>query len=60
MYVKIKIELGNDAMKTSEDVVQALTQLALDLSQSGVLFVGKTLTIPDINGNKVGALKVKE
>lgn len=61
--MKIKIVIHTDltlAMQTEAHVTAALQQLALDLSQSGPLFVGKKITICAVDGNEVGYFKVKE
>lgn len=61
MKIKIVIHTDlTDKMQTDVHVVQALQQLALDLSQSGPLYVGKKLTICSTDGNEVGTFKVKE
>lgn len=46
---KLKIELGNDAMQTPEDVADALEKVVRDL-RNGV----RNRNIYDENGNKVG------
>ena len=48
---KLKIELGNDAMQTPEDVAEALEGVASRLKNTG----RREGAIFDTNGNKVGA-----
>jgi hypothetical protein len=61
MRFRITITLGNDAMKTSEDVASALRVVAKHVD--GYDFASKTLpgmvhAIHDLNGNRVGDWKV--
>ena len=47
---RIKIELGNDAMRTARDIRRALAKLDLEsIAQSG-----REKKILDVNGNSVG------
>lgn len=54
MKFQLEIELGNDAMQTTEDVAEALEQVAKELS----LIVSGWGSIRDRNGNKVGTWKL--
>lgn len=51
MTFTVKIEMGNDAMKSRFDVARALRQLANKVNESGHMN-GK---IMDFNGNSVGS-----
>ena len=54
MKFTLEIELGNDAMRTANDVANALDRIADE-----VLFVGLTgRAIRDTNGNTVGKWEV--
>jgi len=48
----IKIELGNDAMRTRRDVVRVLRELAATIDDGSKREEGK---IRDANGNSVGS-----
>lgn len=50
----LKIEIGNDAMKTDEDIAGALEQLAANIRNDGLF----DRHIRDINGNTVGYYEV--
>jgi len=50
----LKIELGNDAMRTDEDIAGALLQLAKRIRTDGLF----DSAIRDINGNVVGYYEV--
>jgi hypothetical protein len=48
----LKIKLGNDAMSSSDDIIEALSEVTNKLS------LGKTSgMIYDLNGNSVGEFK---
>ena len=49
----LKIEMGNDAMQSREDVAEAL-RLVVDQLESG----WGSGDIHDLNGNKVGSFKL--
>ena len=63
MTIAIEIELGNDAMRTARDVVDALT-LSFAKTTSVPLFdalpVGASGVVADRNGNTVGRWSVEE
>lgn len=55
MAFSLRIELGNDAMQTPEDIVEALRSVARKLEG------GDTEgTIRDLNGNTVGSFEIEE
>ncbi len=54
----LTIKLGNDAMRTLEDVADALESVARSL-RVGTCY-GQTRPIHDINGNRVGEWKWPE
>lgn len=57
--VSIKIRLGNDAMQTPLDVAKALMHLALKLETNSEISEVEDLAIIDINGNRVGEMKIR-
>lgn len=56
---KLEIELGNDAMRKTWEVGDAI-ESAMAHQATDRLKVGDTGRIMDINGNKVGSWKVVE
>lgn len=52
--VTIEIKLGNYAMRTVEQLADALNKLALVIRDLAYCEYTDTLSIFDINGNKVG------
>ena len=53
--ITITIAIGNEAMETRGDVVEALTR---NLGLDGVLTAGQSGSIFDLNGNRVGGWAV--
>ena len=51
----LKIDLGNDAMKTGDDIAGALEKTGEKIRKTGKMFTGK---IRDIKGNVVGHYEV--
>jgi hypothetical protein len=58
MKLVIEIDLGNDAMKTGQDVIEALADTSI--VAIGELGDGDSGRIRDANGNSVGIWKVEE
>lgn len=60
MHFEIKIELGNDAMQTWEDIRLALRESAVRIGRAfqGEPMAGDSVAIFDVNGNRVGVCKV--
>jgi hypothetical protein len=59
MTFTLKINLGNDAMQTPEDVAEALRNAAVKVAMQGGNFdAGDGAGIRDENGNTVGSWKV--
>ncbi len=54
---EVKINLGNEAMQTPQDVVGALLRLAKTLGYLSVFDHGAS-KIMDINGNTVGSWRI--
>lgn len=61
----LKIDLGNDAMRTDDDIVYALREAAQDIEKVFDLFTTDGVQMPpnhypvrDRNGNKVGYYEV--
>jgi hypothetical protein len=59
MTFTLKIELGNDAMQTGDDVNLALKSIFNRTSECDVLSKGNEGSIRDLNGNSVGSWEVK-
>lgn len=57
--VTVEIEVGNDAMQTSEDVATALQKVSFILEENE-LRDNMRIDIFDENGNNVGALRFLE
>lgn len=55
----LRIELGNDAMKTGEDVAEALRGVAENISVPSDLEDGDYGDVRDFNGNRVGSYEVQ-
>lgn len=61
MEFRLTITLGNDAMRTSQDVADALQQVRTKISGYPSYFESDTSgTIKDANGNTVGTWEVVE
>ena len=58
MAFKVSIHLGNDAMHTAQDVVDALRRIADRIESDGYM-PSKYQTIRDLNGNDVGRYAAK-
>jgi len=61
MQITITIDLGNEAMQTPEDVVDAVTRTMLrsqNVSRVGALTPGDFGHLTDFNGNAVGRWEV--
>ena len=58
MKIEIKLETGNEAFQTSDDVADALVKLA-DRIRSWELSRIEGLVF-DTNGNRVGTIKIKD
>lgn len=56
--VTLRINLGNAAMQTGDDVAGALRNVAARVEEFGSLEDGLRLLIVDDNGNRVGQLEV--
>ena len=54
-HFNLKIEMGNDAMQTPEDVADALETVAAKMKNSG----SRSGPIFDLNGNKVGTYELR-
>ena len=53
----LTIHLGNDAMRTPEDVADALTRIAREIrSNPGAIYK----SINDLNGNQVGIYEFRQ
>ena len=53
----LEIELGNEAMESHADIVDALNRVAFEMLSPAQPTSG---AIRDINGNKVGGWRIKE
>jgi hypothetical protein len=59
MKFKLEIELGNDAMQTFDDVLEALQESHSSLADGSEPFiVGDYDLLRDVNGNTVGKWEV--
>ncbi len=59
MRLTIEVELGNDAMRTGEDVSRLLLGLSGRVRHRGELDLGHGGRLMDINGNSVGTWEVE-
>lgn len=50
----LRIELGNDAMQTAQDIAEALRDTAVRIGYGAVIGTTETGRIHDANGNEVG------
>ncbi len=51
----VKVELGNEAMKSAKDVARLLRVLAVALDEGGLNFkYADVIKLRDVNGNTVG------
>lgn len=63
MILRLRIDLGNDAMQTGTDVAAALRKIAAridDEIDGEDMPVTLSQTILDLNGNRVGQWNVRE
>lgn len=56
--VTLRINLGNAAMQTGDDVARALREVAANLDERDTLEEGLRVIIRDLNGNRVGQVEV--
>lgn len=56
--VTLRINLGNAAMQTGDDVARALREMAINLDERDTLEDGLRIIVRDLNGNRVGQLEV--
>ncbi len=59
MRLMIEVELGNDAMRTGEDVSRLLLGYGVWVEGVGELDLGHGGRLMDTNGNSVGAWRVE-
>ena len=59
MNLSISIQLGNDAMQTTDDVLNALANSGLGDMDEPLLRIGESGVINDANGNSVGRWDVR-
>lgn len=60
MTFTLTIELGNDAMQTTDDIATALEAVAVQLQRSGAINPEYQQKVRDRNGNTVGRWEVTE
>jgi hypothetical protein len=51
----LSIELGNEAMRSPEDVARALRAVAVNVEYLGSFEAGEQHTLRNVNGNTIGS-----
>ena len=60
IFVKIDIELGNDAMRTWNEVQQAINELMIKSEHNLTECSPYGYKLHDINGNTIGSIQINE